>query len=80
MLHSSSGRAALRGAVMPARLRCAGGSAGSAASSRAISVWRFTMANQGDWIGSAVCGGLTKRPSARTFLSVLGAQLNPSRG
>ena len=51
---------------MPARLRCAGGSANSAASLRAISVCRFMIATHGDWIGSPVLGAFTKRPSART--------------
>ena len=69
---------ALRGGgTRPARLRCAGGSASSAASLRAISVWRFMMATQGDWIGSPVFGASTKGPSARTFLPARGARLNP---
>ena len=63
-----------------ARLRWASGGASSAASLRAISVWQFMTASQGDWIGSPVVGALTKRPSARTFLPVRGAPLNPSRG
>ena len=51
---------------MPARLRWAGGSASSAASLRAISVWRFMMASQGDWIGSLVLGAFTSSPTACT--------------
>ena len=80
MLHPWSGRAAPGGGPMPARLRSAGGSASSAARLRAISVCRFMTAAQGDWIGSPVLGALTKGPSARTSLSVRGAQLNPSLG
>ena len=78
MLHSSScGGAAPGGGPLPALLRWAGGSASSAASLRAISVWRFMIATQGDWIGSLVLGALTKGPSARAFLPVTGARLNP---
>ena len=65
MLHSSFGRAGLGGAVMPALLCAAGGSASSAASLRAISVCRFMMASQGDWIGSLALGAFAKGPSAR---------------
>jgi hypothetical protein len=65
---------------MPARLRRAGGSASSAASLRAISVCRFMIAPQGARIVSPVCGAFAKGPSARAFLPVEGARLNPSRG
>ena len=65
---------------MPAWERWAGGSASLAASLRAIPVYRFMMATQGNWIGSVVCGALTKRRSAHTSLSVRGARLNPSQG
>ena len=62
---------------MPALLRCAGGNASTAASLRAISVCRFMTATQGGWSGSSVLGAFTKGPSARTFLPVRGARLNP---
>ena len=42
--------------AMAARLCWAGGSASSAASLRAIPVWRLMMASKGDSIGSLVSG------------------------
>jgi hypothetical protein len=45
---------------VPARLRCAAGSANSAASLRANSAWRFMIASQGAWSGSPVFGAFTK--------------------
>ena len=62
----ASGKVVPGSGAIPALLRCAGGSASSAASLRAISVCRFMMASQGDWIGSLVFGALTGRPTACT--------------
>ena len=51
----------------PIRLRCAGGKASSAASLRAISVWRFSTGKYGLWIGRPVFGALTSMPEASIF-------------
>ena len=48
------------------------GSASSAASLRAISVWRFMTASQGGWIGSPAFGAFAEWPSARASLQLTG--------